>query len=225
MKSKLTKPIVSAVALLAAGAAASYYYAGWPDLRYLVANAQMRQRLDTEQLQRDYRIQAKTLDQQLRTMLPKDQDIAAKVESYNSLVLNCRKKYVEMLEGLAKSMNSFLTTHGRRSVSPDALTSKIDPKSAFPDTLLMTEIRVDSVSETPTSIRTDDQDLLKRYHADVTVTISVVMTGGKVTPMQNTLIANATPDKKWTFPSATDVKLRILTFLNELIGQRKTRQT
>ena len=209
------KLIVLALVLLVA-IAAVYYYAGGPDLRYLAADSQTRQRLDTEKLQRDYRIEAKALEQQLRTALTEDQDIAAKIEGYNSIVFNCRKKYIDMLEGMAKSINAFAVAHSKPSIPPDYFTSKVDVKSTFPDKLLMKELRADSVSDAPTSIRTDEQDLLKRYHADVNVTVSVVMFDGKATPTQNTFIANANPEKKWSFPSVTDVKQRVLTSLDEI---------
>jgi hypothetical protein len=214
MKRKRAKLLLTVVALLTAAAVAAYYYLGWPDMRYLTADPGTRERLETEKLERGYRAAAKAFEQQLRTTLPKDAKIAAKIDAYNSIILSARQKYINLMEEMLKSANSFGAQHSRRSISMAEL--HIDPKSVFPDTKLMKEVRVDSVSDKPTSIHTDNEDLLQRYRADVNLTLSLVMVEGQGYPTQERFVATANPQKDWSFPSVDDVKQRILAGFDEL---------
>lgn len=216
MKRRRTKLILWASAVLVAVASVSYY-AGRPDVGYFFSSSLERQRLETERLQNAYRTASKLFEQQLRAALSKkDPEVAAKIAAYNSLILNARKKYVDIGKEIISSTNKFLAAHSRPSIALDSFMSTDDAKTTFPDTKLMKEIVVDSVSDTPTSIREDKEDLLARYHAEVNVTISIVLGGGAAFPNQIRFIANATPDGNWTFPPVTEAKQRILASMDDL---------
>jgi hypothetical protein len=200
------------VALVLAAAVASYYYAGWSNLHYLTADPQTRQRLDAEELERSYRDAAKALEQQLRTALPKNAEIEAAIEDCNSVILNAKKKAVQIQKELSDEANSFLAKHSRGPINLEAL----HMENLIPDTESIKEIRVDSISDKPTSIRTDDGDLLQRYRADVKVTVSIRNRGGKDSTSHEIFIASATPAKQWRgFPSVAEVKERVLTSLHK----------
>lgn len=203
---KRTSLVLSAVAFVLAAAAASYYYPGWSNLRYLMADPQTRQRLDTEQLERGYRDAAKGLDQQLRTALPKDADIEAAIEGCNSAIVNARQKAIQIQKELGDEANAFLAKHSRGPINVESL----HMENLISDTSSIKEVRVDSVSDKPTSIRTDDGDLLQRYRGDVNVTVSIHNRNGQHFSGSYTFVASANPDKQWRFPSTGEVKERIV---------------
>lgn len=199
MKHKITLVIVALMAVVA-----GYCYVTWPDVRYLVANAQTRQRLDTEQLQRGYSVEAKAFEQRIKTVLKTDPDIANETKKVNELSPKLQLKYDEMLRDQVAALNKQLTARSRNALPSDTF-SKVVPKLPV---LVMKEIRLDSVSYQPTSIRTDEGDLIKRYHADVKAAFSIVIEGGDLKPpkIPGAWEASASPDKRWTFPTTAEVK-------------------
>jgi len=211
-KNKRLRIYAILVAVGVAAGAAAYYY-GWSEIRYWLANAETRQKLDTEKLDRGYRTAAKLFEEQVRTLLQTDPDIAAKKAQCNAIIVDARQKYMAIVGEIVRSANSFAAAHSvQRSISVDDL--HIDAKDVFPDTQMVTEIRLDSVVEKPTSIRMDYGDLIKRYHADVSFTVAVVTGGGKSYPMQAHLSASANPQKDWSFPTAIEAKSWLVTALD-----------
>jgi len=195
-----------AVALAFTVAAASYYYPGWAHLRYLMTDPQTRQRLDTEELERGYRYAAKALEQQLRTTLLKDADIETEIESCNAVIMNARQKLIQIQKELGDEVNAFAAKYSKGPVNLESL----HMETLIPDKSPIKEVRVDSVSDKPTSIRTDNNDLLQRYRGDVSVTFSIHNRDGQHFAGSYTFVASANPDKQWTFPSTKDVKEHIV---------------
>jgi hypothetical protein len=177
------------------------------------ADPQTRQRLETETLQEGYRAASKALEQEVRVMLRTDPDVRAKIDGYNLIIVKDRQKYRDMETEVFKSVDSFAAKHSRKGVDWEKLA---DGKSIFPDTSLMKEVQVQSVSDTPTSIHTDNEDLLQRYRADVNMTLSLVTGDGKGYPTKEQFVASANPQKEWKFPSVIDVKQRILAAFDQL---------
>src|SRR5260370_35374722 len=198
-----------AVALALTVAAASYYYSGWSHLRYLMADPQTRQRLDAEQLERGYRDAAKALEHELKTTLPKDADILAAIEGCNSVITNARQKLIQIQKELVDEVNAFAAEHSKgRPINQEAL-HKLDMlhmETLISDTLSVKEVRVDSVSDKPTSIRTDNNDLLQRYRGDVNIAFSIHRRDGQQVGGSHIFVTSANPDKQWTFPSKEEVK-------------------
>ena len=206
VKRKRTSLMLSAVALALAVAAASYYYPGWSHLRYLTADPQTRQRLDTEELERGYRYAAKALEQQLRSTLPEDADILAAIKGCNSVIMNARQKATQIQKELGDEANAFLVKHSRGPINLEFL----HMENLISDAKSIKEVRVDSVSDKPTSIRTDNDDLLQRYRADVNITFSIHNRDGEHFTGSYTFVASANPDKQWTFPFTEQVKERVV---------------
>ena len=193
----------------------AYLRGGLPDVRYWLADAEKRQQLDTEKLQAGYRRESQALEANLRENLAKDKEVSAKLKDLKDLVFSYRKKCVDLLDGLNSSLNSSLLAHARPTVAPDMISKVALPESTFHDGLLVKEVRVDSVSDHPTTLLTDEHDLLRRYHADVSVTLSFVMGNGHSVPTPLTLEATATPEKRWTFPTYQDVKSQIASVIEQ----------
>jgi len=214
---KRTSLTLLAVALTLAAVAASYYYAGWSRLRYLMADPQTRQRRDTEELERGYRYAAEALEQQLRT-LPKDADILAAIENCNSVITNGKQKLIQIQKELVDKVKAFAAAEQSKGgvINQEAF-HKLDElhlETLISDTLGVKEVRVDSVSDKPTSIRTDNNDLLQRYRGDVNITFSIHRRDGEHFGGSYTFVATANPDKQWTFPSREEVKQRIVAELS-----------
>ena len=209
-KTQRNRVILGILLLAAATVATSYYYPGWSKLQYFAADAQTRESLDTEQLERGYRDAAHRFDQELRT-LPGDKDIRAAIDDYNSVITDARQKAAQIQKDVTDEANDFLVKHSRAPISLDSL--HLEKIGA--DSFAIKGIRIDSVSDKPKSIRPDPGDLLQRYHADVSVTVVIDNGNDQHVPSSYTFIAAADPAKRWTFPSTDNVKQRILAELQK----------
>ena len=75
---------------------------------------------------------------------------------------------------------------------------------------------MDSMSDQPKSIRTDQGDLIKRYHSDVKATFAVVAEGSpvKLPTWSPVWEASASPEKRWTFPASAEVRDKVIEYLD-----------
>ena len=210
-----TRNIIIVTALLIVAVGAAGYYAGWLDcLRYLVVSPQTRERLDTEKLERSYSIEAKTFEQRLQTTLATDPEVLAQTKGLSTIVLNARQKLVRMLQDQVKSVNTKLTAISRPELPLYYFCRILDEKVAFPDALLIKEVRANLASDKPESIRTDSNDLIQRYRATVNVTFTIVRGDARgVTSEAFPISVGATPDKQWKFPSPAETKKLLLEFM------------
>ena len=216
MMRRIVTMLLLAIALLAASAASYHYYPVWMSrLRYAMADAQTREKLDTEELERNYRTAAKAFEQRIQT-LSQESDIKRAIKDCNNVILKAREKCIKIGKKEVDEVNSYCS---KRNVTPsktamDAVTGIAE--NMIPLDKLLEEIRVNRVPDKPTSIHTDTSDLLQRYRADVTVSFVMRSRNGQEWPGEENFVASASPGKQWTFPSDAEVKRRLLAELDRI---------
>lgn len=164
----------------------------------------------SDKLAQGYRSGAATLFKKLHESLPSDPDVKVKLQEGQRAFRDYDTEFRKLLSDLSE----WARLHGRNV--PMSEDTAGDGTEKLP-----TEIRVESLTQEPSSIREVAGELYRPYRVDGTVVWSLWSKSGKQGEVTTPIIASATRDGDWKFPDYGDIKREVVAYLDGGLSQTK----